>query len=66
MRRVYLPANEAVPAKYQGANWVDRGTWEARKTGAADDALARLHQGGTREDGRACRRPLRRSPRPSC
>jgi predicted kinase len=33
MRRVYLPANEAVPAKYQGANWVDRGTWEVRKEG---------------------------------
>ena len=33
MRRVYLPANEAVPAKYQGANWIDRGTWEARKVG---------------------------------
>ena len=32
-RRVYLPAGEAVPQKYQGANWVDRGTWEARKTG---------------------------------
>ena len=33
LRRVYLPAGEAVPAKYQGATWVDRGTWEARKTG---------------------------------
>ena len=33
LRRVYLPANEAVPAKYQGASWVDRGTWEVRKAG---------------------------------
>jgi predicted kinase len=33
LRRVYLPANETIPAKYQGANWVDRGTWEVRKQG---------------------------------
>ena len=33
LRRVYLPAGETVPAKYQGATWVDRGTWEARQTG---------------------------------
>jgi ddrB-like ParB superfamily domain/Zeta toxin len=33
MRRVYWPANEAIPAKYQGPNWVDRGTWEVRKEG---------------------------------
>ena len=33
LRRVYLPANEAVPAKYQGATWVDRGTWEVRQAG---------------------------------
>jgi len=34
LRRIYLPTNEAVPAKYQGPNWVDRGTWEVRKSGA--------------------------------
>jgi hypothetical protein len=33
MRRVYLPAADPVPAKYQGATWVDRGTWEVRKAG---------------------------------
>jgi hypothetical protein len=33
LRRVYLPANEAVPAKYQGASWVDRGQWEVRQAG---------------------------------
>jgi len=34
LRRVYLPANEAIPAKYQGPNWKDQGTWEVRKEGA--------------------------------
>ena len=33
LRRVYVPSNEAIPAKYQGANWVDRGEWEVRKAG---------------------------------
>jgi hypothetical protein len=31
--RVYLPADQDVPAKYSGAEWRDNGTWEARQIG---------------------------------
>lgn len=32
-RRVYLPADQPIPKKFQGSNWQDRGDWEVRGTG---------------------------------
>lgn len=32
-RRVYLPADQPIPKKFQGSNWMDRGDWEVRGTG---------------------------------